>query len=271
MATAACRAGRLSCCFPWCPQCQEKPIIRNAISYIYLSLSPPASSSRLPTRPCRVPPSPSGHTSLLLMLVTTCPSLGLRHSLPKPQASGHGVCEPAGSTLVCHWCVRDTHVCSRYAFYRRWSGRFLSQTSGKGGLPSPFSLDFLLTGAVAVLLCLSPTHEGPGAFGHRSWEDMWPLGRPLIPSTLFPDAEQEAPDCIPRHLKYLKIVYARRTPHPRPSNQEGRGGAGDDKRKMTKSRFTTIQIHSCESFTDTRDTTRRAVRCQALQTFLHPA
>lgn len=55
MATAACRARRLSCCFPQCPQCQEKPIIRNAISYIYLSLSPPASSSRLPTRPCGAP------------------------------------------------------------------------------------------------------------------------------------------------------------------------------------------------------------------------
>lgn len=56
MATAACRAGRLSCCFPRCPQCQEKPIIRNAIRYIYLSLSPPASSSRLPSRPCAAPP-----------------------------------------------------------------------------------------------------------------------------------------------------------------------------------------------------------------------
>lgn len=55
MATAAWRARRLSCCFPQCPQCQEKPIIRNAISYIYLSLSPPASSSRLPTRPCGAP------------------------------------------------------------------------------------------------------------------------------------------------------------------------------------------------------------------------
>lgn len=56
MAMAAYRAGRLSCCFPRCPQCQEKPIIRNAISYIYLSLSPPASSSRLPRRPCAACP-----------------------------------------------------------------------------------------------------------------------------------------------------------------------------------------------------------------------
>lgn len=55
MATAACRARHLSYCLPRCPRCQEKPIMRNAISYIYLSLSPPASSFRLPTRPCGAP------------------------------------------------------------------------------------------------------------------------------------------------------------------------------------------------------------------------
>lgn len=77
MATAACGAGRLSCCFPQCPQCQEKPIIRNAISYIYLSLSPPASSSsRLPTKPYGTPLTPWAHF----------PVADTRDHLPKPHS-----------------------------------------------------------------------------------------------------------------------------------------------------------------------------------------
>lgn len=75
MATAACRARRLSYCLPRCPQCQEKPIMRNAISYIYLSLSPPASSFRLPTRPCGAPLTQWAHF----------PVADARDHLPKPR------------------------------------------------------------------------------------------------------------------------------------------------------------------------------------------
>lgn len=101
MATAACRAGCLSCCFPRCPQCQEKPIIRNAISYIYLSLSPPASSSRLPSRPCAAPPpSPSGHMSLLLMTVTTCPNQVSTTPFQGPDSMQHHSSGPCWGTLT---------------------------------------------------------------------------------------------------------------------------------------------------------------------------
>lgn len=106
----------MSCYFPRCPRCQEKPIIRNAISYIYLSLSPPASSSRLPTRPAE-PPSPSGHTSLLLTPVTTCPSLAPQRSLPEPLRSGlHG--RMATFLLVCQGVPTCASICTGQA--RGW-------------------------------------------------------------------------------------------------------------------------------------------------------
>lgn len=112
MATAACRARRLSYCLPLCPQCQEKPIMRNAISYIYLSLSPPASSFRLPSRPAE-PPSPSGHTSLLLTPVTTCPSLAFRLSLPQPRQPGSIQTQQPTSCTASHWYIRCAHMSLR--------------------------------------------------------------------------------------------------------------------------------------------------------------
>lgn len=54
--------------------------------FIYLSAPqpPPPVCQPGPTEP----PSPSGHTSLLLTPVTTCPSLALRRTLPEPQQLG---------------------------------------------------------------------------------------------------------------------------------------------------------------------------------------
>ena len=109
MATAACRARRSSYCLPRCPQCQEKPTMRNAISYIYLSLSPPASSFRLPSRPAE-PPSPSGHTSLLLTPVTTCPSLAFRRSPPQPRQPGSTQTQRPTSCTPSHWYIRCAHM-----------------------------------------------------------------------------------------------------------------------------------------------------------------
>lgn len=56
---------------------------------LYLSISQPPQP---PPPVCQLgpaePPSPSGHTSLLLTPMTTCPSLALRRSIPESQQSG---------------------------------------------------------------------------------------------------------------------------------------------------------------------------------------
>lgn len=136
MAPAACGAGRLPCYFPRCPRCQEKPIIRNAIGYIYLSLSPPASSSRLPARPAE-PPSPSGHTSLWLTPVTTCPSLAPRRS-PPPEPLPSGGHE--GTTTFSAGTARHAHGCCHvHLTGRPWAGVSGPKPRAGGGCLWPLS------------------------------------------------------------------------------------------------------------------------------------
>lgn len=147
----------MSCCFPRCPWCQEKPIIRNAISYIYLSLSPPASSSRLPTRPCGAP-SPSGHTSPLLTPVTTCPSLTLQHSLPEPWQSG----------LHTGTATDGLHLFLLHAGTHPNVLKVCTPTGTSLGASSPKPL---ARAALCLLAASAPCPQSPpGAMGHVLWE-----------------------------------------------------------------------------------------------------
>lgn len=57
-------------------------------SAIFIYLSAPQPPPPVCQPGLAEPPSPSGHTSLLLTPVTTCPSLDLQHSLPEPLQSG---------------------------------------------------------------------------------------------------------------------------------------------------------------------------------------
>lgn len=129
MAPAACGARRLPCYFPRCPRCQEKPIIRNAISYIYLSLSPPASSSRLPARPCGAPLTQWAHF----------PVVDARDHLPKPRSPALSPRTPAirpahGHDDLLRWYVRARPPALPYAPDRQALGWwFQSQTEGRQG------------------------------------------------------------------------------------------------------------------------------------------
>lgn len=84
------------------------------------------------------PPSPSGHTSLLLTPVTTCPSLALGRSLPQPWRSGlhTGTHTPAGCSPD-YWAVVADPRVLQDAPPQALLWVSLVPNRGAGGPPSP--------------------------------------------------------------------------------------------------------------------------------------